>query len=254
MLNFESYYSISQHPFVEDVFKHSMDISKEISKPNGFKVATHFVREPLVEEFYVTQLGYCLSHLLTTIQQMEHAVLYMSNFSPTELMKDAGVNRATHLLWSVENYIIRTQTAYDRLLILIDRVFHIHNASNRISHESIVTNSHIKRTKIPDSLKSVKKAVKKYCHDRNTIIHESSYADDELRRIEGISILSSSPDYGLQKDENLKGDLKYDIREYVKKRKTEFTRINKNVCISLGVLFTEMHPIYNTKLAELCAK
>lgn len=253
-MSFESYDFVSKHPFVEDVFKRAMEIAKEIKKPNGFKVEVEFKREPVEEEFYVLQLGYCMAHLLTTIQQMEHTVLYMSNFSPTELMKEAGIDRSTHLLWSVENYVIRSQTAYDRILVLTDRLFHIHNAPNRISHESIVTNSHIKRTKIPDALKPVKKAVKKYYHDRNTIIHESSYADDDLRHIEGLAILSSNPDYDLQNAEMLKEELKYHVRRYVKKRKTEFLRINKNLCNALGELFSAMKPIYNKKYAELCAK
>jgi len=254
MMKFESYYSVSKHPFVEDLFRTAMEISKEIKKTNGFKVNVEFEREPVENEFYVLQLGYCMAHLLTTIQQMEHTVMYMSNFSPTDLMKEAGINRSTHLLWSVENYVIRSQTSYDRLLVLIDRLFNIQNKPNRISHESIVTNTHIQRTKIPNALKPVKKAIKKYYHDRNTIIHESSYADDELRHIEGLAILSSNPDYELQKDEMLKEELKYHVRRYVKKRKTEYTRINKNLCIALGDLFSAIQPIYKIKYAELCAK
>lgn len=253
-MNFENYDSLSKHPFVENVFKLAMEITREIKKPNGFKVEADFKREPVEEEFYILQLGYCLTHLLTIIQQMEHTTLYMSNFSPTDLMKDAGVNRATHLLWSIENYIIRTQTAYDRLLVLTDRLFHIHNNPNRISHDLIVTNAHIKRTKIPESLKPVRKAIKKYYYDRNSIIHESSYADVELRHIEALTILSSNPDYDSYNDENLKEDLKYNVRRYVGKRKTEFTRINKNICIAMGEVFKTMLPIYTKKHAELCAK
>ncbi len=253
-MNFETYYLVSQHPFVMDVFKKAVEITKEVQKTNGFKVETEYKRDPVEEEFYILQIGYCLAHLLTTIQQMEHAILYMSNFSPTSLMRDAGINRSTHLLWSVENYVIRTQTAYDRLLVLTDRLFNIHNATDRISHESIVSNTHIKRSRIPNALKPVKKAVKKYYHDRNTIIHESSYADDELRYIEGLAILSSDSAYGLAEDDNLKEELKFLVRKYVKKRKTEFAKINKNLCTALGAIFTEMKPIYEKKYAELCAK
>lgn len=75
-MNFEDYYSVSKHPFVEDVFTRGIDISKEIKKINGFKVVAEFEREPIEDEFYVLQLGYCLAHLLTTVQQMEHTVLY----------------------------------------------------------------------------------------------------------------------------------------------------------------------------------
>ncbi|MCP4494314.1 MAG: hypothetical protein GY820_44490 [Gammaproteobacteria bacterium] len=138
--------------------------------------------------------------------------------------------------------------------MLTDRLFHIHNNPNKISHDLIVTNAHIKQTKIPDSLKPVRKAIKKYYYDRNTIIHESSYADEGLRHIEALAILSSNPDYDTYNDAMLKEDLKYQVRTYIKKRKNEFTRINKNICIATGDVFKFMLPIYKKKYTELCAK
>ncbi len=161
-MSHETYYSLSKHPFVDEVYKKGIAIKKEIEWPNGFKVGVKGKRDPFEEEFYCLRLGFNLAHLLTVVKQMEDTVYYMSNFSPTDAMKKAGIDRSSHLLWSVENYIIRTQTVYDRLLILIDRLFNIQNQSNRISHESIVTNSHISRTEIPNALKPVKSAIKKY--------------------------------------------------------------------------------------------
>jgi DNA repair ATPase RecN len=231
-----------------------MKIIEELVKPNGFRIDANYNRDPNEEEFYCLQVGFCLVHLLAVVQQLEHTILYMSNFSPSDSMKNAGVNRSTHLLWSVENYIIRTRTVYDRLLVLTDRLFHIQNQPNQISHQSIVTNKHVSRTTIPKSLKQVKKAVKKYYHDRNTIIHEASYLDNELRRIEAYAIVLSNSDYDQIHVEELKEELKRSVREFLKKRKREFTRINKNVCIALSSLFTQMHPIYAKKYAELCGK
>jgi Cthe_2314-like HEPN len=249
----DTYDSLSKHPFVEEVFKVGIEINKEIVKPNGFKVGAEYKRDPTEAEFYCLQLGFCLAHLLTVIQQMEHTVLYMSNFSPSDLMKKAGVTRSTHLLWSVENYIVRTQTVYDRLLVLVDRLFHIQNQPNRISHESIVTNTHISQTTIPAALKPVKSAIKKYYHDRNTIIHEASYLDDELRRIEAYTILSSNPDYDETGIRDINEEVKWLVREFLKKRKAEFSKINKNVCITLDSLFRQMHPIYTKKYSQLRA-
>ncbi|WP_413615138.1 Cthe_2314 family HEPN domain-containing protein [Halomonas cupida] len=249
-----TYYDLNKHPFAEEVLQLGMTIAKEIKVVNGFKVEAEFKREPIEEEFYVLQLSYCLSHLLTTIQQLEHTVLYMSSFSPTKPMRDAGITRATHLLWSVENFVIRTQTAYDRLLILTDRLFHIHNQASRISHESIVTNTHIKRTSVPEKLKAAKKTVKKYYYDRNIIIHESSYSDDHMRHIEGLTILASGNLRDFDEQGLIKEDLKYLVRKYVTSKKREFSRINGNLCTAISETFDEMHPIYRRKYSELCKK
>lgn len=236
------------------VFKEGVRVDLSIGKLNSFKVFADHKREPTEDEYYCLQLGYWLSHTLTVVRQLEHTILYMSNFSPSDKMKRAGINRHTHLLWSVENYIIRTQSVYDRILILTDRLFHIQNNPNRISHESIITNSHISMTKIPNFLKEVKAAVKKYYHDRNTIIHESSYVDGDIRKIEAYSILASSKDYDEFKVEDINDQLKLLTKEYLKRKTREFARINVNVCVALSRLFSEMLPIFTAKYQELCKK
>jgi len=253
-MEYEIYDNLLKHPFVEEVFKKGAEVTKEIGEPNGFKVGAKLKRDPSEEEFYCLQVGHCLAHLLTVVQQMEHTILFMSNFSPSKKMKMAGVNRHTHLLWSIENYIVRTQSVYDRLLILVDRLFHIQNQPNRITHESIVTNTHISRTEIPAFLKPVKKSVKKYYNDRNTFVHQASYLEDELRRIEAYCIMSSNPDFSDEVAEDIIEELKWSIRQFLKKRQREFSRINKNVCISLSNLFTKMHPLYSSKHLEICKK
>jgi hypothetical protein len=250
----ENYTNLSEHAFVKAVFGDGISITKMLAKPNGFKVVDIYIREPTEQEFYCLRLSFCLSHLLTVIQQMEHTVLYMSNFSPSQKMTAGGINRATHLLWSVENYLIRTQTVYDRLLIMIDRLFNIQNATNKISHESIVTNSHIERTEIPKALKPVKKSIAKYYFDRNTIIHESSYMDDDLRKIEGYTILASDPAYGVDKLPHWKDEIRFEVKSYVQKKTREFIRINQNICSSMHDLFGVMLPIYLKHRDELNEK
>lgn len=146
---------------------------------------------------------------------------------------------------------MRTQIAYDRLLLLTDRLFHIQNQPNKISHESIVTNTHISKTTIPASFKIVRKTVKKYHYDRNIIMHEASYLEDELWHVKGLALLTSID----SNEESLDFQaLRFFIRKYLKKRKREFVRINKNMCAAIGLLFDQMHPIYQNKKAELHVK
>ena len=250
-IKYETYDEITNHPFIRDLLQQGIKISSEVIEHNGFKVESKYKREPIEKEFYCLQLGHSISHLLTVIQQMEHTIYYMSNFSPTGHMKKAGITKHNHLLWSVENYIIRTQTAYDRLLIAIDRLFNIQNTPGRISHEAIVSNLHIKRTPIPKLLKPIKNSVKKYYHDRNTIIHQNSFLEDELHAIEAYTILSMHDDENEQTRSHLKQDLKWSTRDYINKKKREYSRVNKNLIKAIAPMFNEMHAIYKKKFNEL---
>ena len=244
----DSHNSLQKHPFVEEILKMAVKISMEHRKE--IKSKSDFYEY----EYYCLQLGSCLAHLLTVIQQMEHAVYYMSNFTSTEAMKKVGINRSTHLIWSVENYIIRTRTVYDRSLILVDRLFHIQNQGNQITHESIITNAHISRTNIRNALKPIKSAVNKYYFKRNQIIHEASYADNEIASIELFAAALSDPDNDEAYKKRLKKEFQFHLSIFLKDRKQMFSRINKKVCIAMANLFDEMHPIYKKKYSELFNK
>lgn len=251
MKNCESYYDLSMHPFSEDVMKTALKIQKDIDNSIGFTIKVELKRKPTDWEYYCLVLGSSLAHFMTIIQQLEHSVIFMSNFSSTEIMKKNGISRATHLLWSVENFIVRTQTAYDRLLVFVDRLFNIQNQANKINHESIVTNGHIAATKIPEVLKPIRNSIKKYYFDRNTIIHEAPYHDEELRRLEGMSLVLSSLDLDDKEMKYVKADLKHDTRIYLNKKKREYKRINTNLCKATGIAFGEMHKIFKEKQKEL---
>jgi len=254
-MEYGSYYELATHPFVKDVFNVALEFQKELDRSSLYSVKVDLKRNPSEEEYYCLVLGTSLAHYLTTIQQLEHSILFMSNFSPTELMKENGVTRATHLIWASENFIIRTQSAYDRLLVLIDRLFNIQNQANRINHESIVTNGHIAATKIPSLLKPVKNSVKKYYFERNTIIHEAPYHDDELRWLEGMSILVKNQNLLREESEGIEEEIRFETRRYLKNKKREYKRVTENLCKSTASAFSEMHNIFTNKrkeLAELC--
>jgi len=249
-MNHELYEKLSKHLFVEDVFLRALAISKELDRSSPFSAKVMLKRKPTEKEYYCLVLGTALAHFLTTIQQLEHSVLYMSNFSPSETMRKSGVTRASHLLWATENFIIRTQTSYDRLLVVIDRLFNLQNQANKISHESIVTNGHIAATEIPAVLRPIRNSIKKYYNDRNTIIHEAPFHDDELRRLEGLSLAMQNIKLSGKNVDYLNEDIKYETKQYLAKSKREYARINSNLCKSTAIAFNTMHKVYKLKLAE----
>lgn len=252
-MSHESYEELSRHPFVEDVFLRALKISKELDESSPFSAKVILKRKPTEREYYCLVLGTALAHFLTTVQQLEHSVLYMGNFSPSETMKKYGVTRASHLLWATENFIIRTQTSYDRLLVMVDRLFNLQNQANKISHESIVTNGHIAATEIPAVLKPIRNSIKKYYYDRNTIIHEAPFHNDELRRLEGLSLAAQNIKLSGENIEHLNEDIKYETKQYLAKSKREYTKINNNLCKSTAIAFDAMHKVYKLKLVELKA-
>ncbi len=241
---------LAHHPFAHLVLQGAVKITASIqAKDAAFKGDVEYKRDPTQAEFYYITVGASLAHFLSTCQQLEHCVLYFSSFSPTAKMKRAGIAKHSYLLYCIENYIIRTQSFYDRLLRFIDKVFCLYNPSRLISHELIIGNTHVKHTKVPTKIKTLRKLIKGYYRDRNEIMHENQYLEDDLLRLEGYTILSTDSPY--KDDKYFKLRIKSLTRQIIKGKTGEFTKVNKKIFITVAELFKTLSPLYDEKRKEL---
>lgn len=241
----QKYESLVCHDFIVDVLAKSEEIQKNIGAKENAKFEIEFSRDPYENEFYVLELEFSLIQLLTSIEQLEHAILYMENFSPTIKMKKKGINRANHLLWSIENFVIRVQTFIDRLLILIDRLFNIQNPTRLIKRE-ILKNPHVIRTPMPSLINKIIEEIREYSKIRNEIVHESSVIEVGLRRIGRLNCLQQVRD-----DKDYKVMLKFLTKNYIKEKKSEFLVLNQKIFNLTFQIFSEMHVIFKKKYLDL---
>lgn len=149
---------LHQHPLFEEAVQDSIAVQKAL----GLKLTDDFDEHTTLDElqFYITRVGFSLSHTLGWIQQLHQAVYFMTDFRYGKKATDAGVNKSHHLLYNVENYLIRMVSAYDRCLQLTNAVFHICMSDDLVSHSVIVSNLHVSRTRVPNLLKAIKKVLK----------------------------------------------------------------------------------------------
>lgn len=132
---------LGNHPFTDRCFGDAQRVSNELEDSKPFKVEPAWKREPYEDEYYQLTVGSALATLLNACQQLTDSVLYLSAFTPSKRMKQHGVTRQRHVQYCIESYIVRVQSIYDKLLVLVDAVFHLGNANESIGHNSIVTHS-----------------------------------------------------------------------------------------------------------------
>ena len=239
--------ALNNHPFASLALFYSFRILKVIEKPHSIlKTQAEYKRAPSKAEYYCLSVAKTLAHVLSICQQLEHSVLYFSSFSPTQKMKKANITKQSHLLYCIENYIIRTQSMYDRLLVLVDRVFELYNPSHRISHELIISNTHIRHSSIPTKLKKMRKCISDYYRDRNMIIHEQGYLEENLRELEAYTILSNSEGF-LKGQPDLIEEIKYLAMQGIKNKTKEFSKVNHDSFVILGGIFNHLKKEYEYK-------
>jgi Cthe_2314-like HEPN len=192
-------------------------------------------------QFYLQGVGFHLAHALTWMKQLDSAVELLTNY---DYSKNISASRADHLIYNIENYLIRLNSTNDRMLQLTNAVFHLGTNEEHVTHSVIIANVKVQhRPQVVSKLKATKKHLEKYAQDRNTIIHKHSLLDEKLRRIElfyNEDLLDHMTDEQRKRTKAFRANY---LREYVIARKAEFHTMNSVlsdlVDAFLGSLVTE---------------
>lgn len=225
-----------------------MKDSVEVGRASGYDPVLDDDYPPLDEsQFYIVRVGYAVAHTLTWVDQLHQAVLFIGDFSYGRRLREEGVNRSHHLIFNVENYLVRLQSIYDRILQLTNSVFHLCISDELVNHSLVVSNLHVARTKVPQLLKALRKTIQGKAEDRNAIVHKHSYMEPKLRRLE-VLYMHTEETWQPKRPEMTYKNLCYvrsqQMREVTATKKAEFSAINAALVQALLPLLTELHSQY----------
>jgi hypothetical protein len=234
-----------EHHFVKRVIKESMDVLTVLYKGNIPPIDRDDDPMPDEHQFYILRVGHRIKSLVVWCKQLDQTIQYISNFSVSSAMKRKGITRHSYLAYHIENHIIRVASVYDRVLHLVDAVFHLCNDPQNCTQDVIINNLKVKRTDIPSSLKPLKRLLKEYKYPRNSVVHFEPYEDKLLRRLELYSFFTEdSPEL----DEKFRRNIRYLQREaasdIIKDKKKEFTQLNKSIAEALSLVLDKLEVHY----------
>ena len=132
-------------------------------------------------EYYIHNTGFYLNYFLKLCRQLEMGVEFLTNY---KYNNKSNFHRIDHLIYNIENYIIRYQSSLDRLLQLINCVFHLTIDEKNVSYSQVMSNIKVTRTTVPKVFTPIKSQIDKVSKSRNTIIHRHSYLEKDLRKLE----------------------------------------------------------------------
>jgi hypothetical protein len=249
--------NIGEHPFVTLVFKDAFEVDNLLADSTPLNVEPSYKRLPTEREFYILKVGHSLASLLHLCLQLDQALFYISNCRITPSMKNARIDRPSHLTYNIENYLIRTQMLYDRVLQLVNAVAHLCNSDENCTHKIIIENLKVKQTRLPVLLKSLKKHLGKYIYKRNQIIHVRSYNDNNLRRLALLYVTLLSDSRLKDSNPNLAVDVpefvNYRARNIVRDKKLEYTRFNTKLFKEVVTILDELKTRYEEEKKRLAA-
>lgn len=232
--------------FVKDVFRAAMHSQVELGDRHPARVKPHYERDPDEHEFYMLKVGNALAALLTCCEHLQNIPLFLSNYHETPSMKHAGINRKRHIVFHIESYIIRVQGLFDRVLKLIDAIFHLLNDPKNCRSHIILKNLKVKHhATVLSAVKKLEKLLERYAEQRNEVIHAGSFQEDRLRILEMYYIVEDAERIEGKPPSFDYADLKSGMtREIVTDKKKEFKAFNVELAACLIEVFAVLAPCY----------
>jgi len=232
--------------FVEESLEDSRKQMKRISIEN-WKDENYIASEL---DYYIRNVAFYVSHLITWCDQLDEAVELIINF---KYKKNSKVNKWKHFIYNYENYLIRLQSTYDRLLQLTNAVFHTGINNEHVGHQVTVSNVKIKQqTELLNKLKAIKKILREHSQERNTLVHKHSLLDDTLGNIEMYYVVED----WTEGDQSGKFDFVKKFRAselgaLTKKKRNEMSDTNSKLMTYIIEFIDLLIPQYSSQKARL---
>lgn len=143
---------------------------------------THAKDESLdeIQQYHVDCWKSCKSIrvALDKLEIAEHCIRQSYRYCPN------NHQIAEYIAFHVENYLIRSRSVYDRILIFVNYLCDIQMAKEYVNHNSILTNRKVEQAGLKEVIKRVRKACEVYRLERNSVVHHDSYNDDHLNWVD----------------------------------------------------------------------
>ncbi|POY40447.1 hypothetical protein C3L50_07335 [Flavobacterium alvei] len=219
-------------PFIKGVGFADMEVIKENNIPD----LEHYIR---YTSFYAV-------HLFSLCRQLEQAISLLSNYRYS--IKD-DVGRGYHLSYNVENYFIRLDSLYDRVLQVVNAIFNFGFKEGSVRKAGMLKKIHKVEgsDKLINSLDELNNILKSHSDERrNIIVHRHSYMDKELNMIEMYydPFFSKLILKDVDKAENFKQIRKEQLSFYLRRKKKEFKEINEECFEKIFLILNEIEKEY----------
>tara|TARA_R110002073_G_C9489403_1_gene580699 strand:+ start:4172 stop:4894 length:723 start_codon:yes stop_codon:yes gene_type:complete len=237
--------------YLEKITEHKLvgAILKDVTQ---FDLKNELKEEPSEYEYYIRNSAFYLTHFISLLDQLKNAVELLSNY---DYSKNEEIGRGKHLVYNVENYIIRIASVSDRLLQLINAIFHLGINEKDVKERFVLNNMKVDITEIPQLYKEFKKTLNQNDGNRNAIVHRHSIVDKKLTQIEVFYHPELVKEYFEKTDseeiEKFKLIRKNALSNLIKKTKTEFNNQIQNCAETIIPVFDLLEVRYKRMINTL---
>ena len=139
--------------------------------------------ETEIEQYHVDCWSTCIA-IKTSLKKLkiaEECIKQSYKYCPNEH------ELAEYIEFHIENYLIRSRSVYDRVLIFTNYLCDIQMAKESVGHLPITTNRKVVNAGLKPALKKINQACESYRVERNSVVHHNKYTDLDLDWLDTVS-------------------------------------------------------------------
>jgi hypothetical protein len=240
--------SLSDHSFMKRLGQLATSVIEETLAVDKVSGDYEFTRPFRKHEEYMRTVLLAAGELETVCEQLDQTVCFLSNFRSTQKLKEHGITRLDHVVFHLENHLIRMVASFDRALILDNEVFMLGNDPRNCTRQVILRNLHIAGTPVAEVLTDMNRYVEPYRGQRNVIIHREQFKHEDMRQLELLYRAQQlDPSFAL---------LHFTKREtdrFVADRKAELASANEGLFKIVDRLFSRLEKEFAKRYDQLGA-
>lgn len=242
--------STLNHDLYDKVIDPAPEIRAIEHEKNGEKIVEYTERDS-----YILNVMYSIVEIERWFEQLENSVIYIEHGKLTKNLKEKGITREEDLRSKIENYLIRLESIYDRVLILTNWIFDLGYDYRMISHFNVTNNMHVRESGFNEALLAFRKITKQYKELRNSIIHHNSFSDEMFGYLKYFALFETLSGGNPEKFKDFtKGFKSSEVAEVIIQDKAEeFSMLNEKIKEGILELFDFLEPVYDQKLSMFSA-
>lgn len=226
---------LGDHPFIRELSRTMGEVIKETTEKSGDGIVP--ARDYLPHEEYGKEVLLAALELETILRQLVQVSAFMSGFRLTQDLKANGISRLDHIIYHLENFLIRITGCFDRCLILVNVALDLGNEPEDCRYGLIQRNKHVARLGLLGPLGEINGIVKPYRESRNVVAHRQRHSEPELGTLELFNLMEKhDPDLFPEGLAKVKADL------LVIDKKKEINGVNRKLQAAVGRLFSALKP------------
>lgn len=158
-------------------------------KPGEAKTKLEFSRPVTAGEEYGRRTLLSAGELLSVCEQMALATEFLSGYRQRKHVEGDPITRFDHIVYHLENHLIRSTSVADRSLLLTNMVMRLGLAEEDCRFRTITRNEHVAGSKIDKALRALDKLLTPTRQLRNVVIHKRKHSEEQFAMIEQFYVL-----------------------------------------------------------------